>query len=429
MDPEFVDAWVALAHMRTEMFQTGAIGLREYSEGGRLAVDKALSLDPNHAGAIAEHARLLHAAGDFATAEESFRKALAITPHDITVIESYGEALRIEGRLEEARETLANGLVYDPLSLTLMFQVGRVEMYLGNPERNIELGERMLEIDPLVVHGYVALLQGNIWRGRFDDAWPWYIRTLAADAGDYETWAHLALFLDAVGAPDLADRYMARAQSLDADAPVVIKCLAMILENRGRPDEAAALADRMLTPEFDNRWESDRILLRAIRDRSIDDGELAQAIARYRQRVPELFAADPEVATDNVNTSPDLALLLLADGDDEQARRLIDASLQWYDASLPEGVYGYIHGTVKAELLSVAGHSDRAMALLIDAVDKGYRWQWKWTTANRNFDALRDRPEFGQLMQRVEADFAGQLENLLASPHLGEFDLRDVPSK
>ena len=429
MDPSFADAWVSLALVRGELFMTGAIPAQRYVDEGGNAIETALKLDPRNAAALAERARIQTAAGDWQGAEASFEKAFAIAPRNTDVRDNYGEWLRQRGRLEEARDMLAGGLEYDPLAPNLLFQLGRVEMYLGNPERNIEMGKRLLEIDPSIVYGYVALLQANIWRGRYDEAWPWYVKTLEADSPDYETWAHISLFLDDLGAPALADRYLAHAESLNAASPVVVKCKAMILANRGRPGEAARLADKMLVDGFDNRWNSDRILLRTLRDSALGSGNYQEVIDRYRDRAPLLFADPPEIQPGNLNKAADLALLLKANDEHEHASLLIDAALRWHEANQPAGVYGYIHGVATAELYAVAGDDDRALAILRDAIDQGYRWQLHWLFASPNFDSLRDRPEFAALIAEVENDLAAQLENLLATPHLGDFDLRDRPTK
>ena len=429
MDASFADAWVGLAQIRGELFMTGAIGVQRYTDDAGFAVQKALQLDPRNAGALAEQARVLTAGGRADLAEGSFQTALEIEPHNSNVYDNYGEWLRMRGRLEEARGMLEAGLEYDPLSPHLLFQLGRVEMYLGNPERNIVIGEKLIEIDPSVVYGYVAQLQANLWRGRFDDAWPWYVKTIAADPEDYETWAHVALYFDDFGAPEYADRYLARAAALDADAPVVVKCTTMILQNRGRHDEALALARQMLEAGIDNRWESDRILLRTVRDAALDSGNLEAVLEHYRQRAPSLFSTDPVVTDANVNKTADLALLMQAAGDAAAADRLVASALNWYAKSQPPGVYGYIHGLVKAELQAVAGDGDGAMGTLREAVDSGYRWQWQWALSNRNFDSIRERPGFRDLRARLQADMAAQRENLELVPDQGEFDLRDTPPK
>ena len=429
MDASFADAWIGLAQIRGRLFMTGAIGVQRYLDDAGLAVQKALELYPRSAGALAERARIMTVGGQVELAEQSLRTALEIEPHNSDVHENYGEWLRHRGRLEEARNILQAGLEYDPLSPRLLFQLGRVEMFLGHPERNIELAEKIIEIDPSIVHGYVALLQASLWRGRYDEAWPWYVRMLAADPEDYESWAHMALYLDDLGLRDYSDRYLEKAESLDADAPVVIKCRTMILENRGRTDEAIALAKQVLNAGIDDRWESDRILLRVIRDDALDSGDLESALERYRQRAPSLFAADPVVTDRNVNKAADLALLLKAAGDTAGADQLLANASEWYAETQPPGVYGYVHGLVQAELHAVAGDDDDALASLQQAIGSGYRWQWQWAIANRNFDGIREHPSFQQLLADLQADMTELGRKVDSMPDQGEFDLRDTPPK
>ena len=119
--------------------------------------------------------------------------------------------------------------------------------------------------------------------------------------------------------------------------------------------------------------------------------------------------------------------MLRQSGNEEQAQSLLDATSQWYRQTQPEGVYGYVFGTLEAHLLALSGQDDRAIDVLEKAINGGYRWQWKWDLTNPNYDAIRDRPEFKALIAYVEQDMAFQRKNLLAQPQHGEFDLRDHP--
>jgi Tfp pilus assembly protein PilF len=428
-DPSFVDAWTGLALVRGELFATGAINLQRYTDGAGLAVSKALELDPRNAVGIAEKARILAAENKVERAEEAFQTALRLAPQNSNVHENYGEWLISRGRLEDAREVLQSGLEYDPLSPLLLFQLGRVEMYLGNPQRNVELGKRLLDIDPSTVYGYVALLQARIWQGQLAKAWPWYVKTIETDADDYETWAHAAVFMEDLGLPEYADRYLAKAESLSANAPVVVKCKVMILETRGRQAEAVALVRRSLEAGIDDRWGSDRVLLRTIRDDAFDSGNLDAAIALYRDRTPSLFAENPVITMLNASQTADLGLLLESMGESERAQGLLAAALKWYDRTQSDGVYGYVLGILKPELLAVAGDSEAAVASLRHAIESGYRWQWRWALKNPNFDSIRDLPAFRELQETIEADMDSQRMSLAKIPDLGEFDLRDAPAE
>ena len=427
LDPAFAKAWARLAYVKGGLFRTGAIKLEQYTSGAEVAIAKALSLDPSNSEALAALGQVQNAKGDPAASEASFRKALEIEPGSSRILGMFGEMLRLHGRLIEAREVLSTGLALDPLSFELMFQLGRTEMYLGYPDRNIELARRIQDIEPLNINGYVAMLQANLWRGRYDEAWPWYVRVLATDSSDYETWGHIGCFMSNLGLPELADRYLARAQSIGPDQPVVGKCTSTALTNRGQAVQSAALAERLLTQNISDRWDSDRVLLRAIRDHAFKTGDLPAAIAYYRHRRPGLFSPDPEISPTNATIAADLALLLRQSGNEEQAQSLLDATSQWYRQTQPEGVYGYVFGTLEAHLLALSGQDDRAIDVLEKAINGGYRWQWKWDLTNPNYDAIRDRPEFKALIAYVEQDMAFQRKNLLAQPQHGEFDLRDHP--
>jgi len=429
LDPAFTDARIGLAYIRGEMFQTGAIGLEEYIDGAGSAIRTALSLNPRNGEAHAVFAQVQNAEGKTRSAEASFKEALRAAPRSSLVHKSYGQFLQLHGRLEEARRILKRGLEIDPLSPDMMFQLGRVEMYLGNPDANIEVANRILELDPLSVQGYVIMLQANLWRGRLDETWPWYVKAIGIDPGDHEIWGHMAVFLHNLGAEELSDRYMERAESRGKGEPVTVKCRIQILSTRGQTSEALELANTYLTDEFDNRWRSHDVLLRTIANDAIRYGRFEDILELYQRSHPELFKFEPEISSDNVWIAADLAGLLQRAGDPDGAKKVIDAALHWYRSTQPEGVHGYKFGIVDVQLLALAGETDLALTTLRDAVDKGWRWEWQWDLSNVNLDILRSTPEFQQIIADIEEDMAAQRQTVLASPHLGEFDLRDKPAE
>lgn len=429
LDPSFAEAWVGLAYVRSELFGTGAIGMDEYLDGAGPAIRTALALEPGNGEAHAVHARIQAAAGDTAAAEASLREALRLSPRSGLVHEGYGAFLSLNDRLAEAREILKAGLELDPLSPYIMFQLGRVEMKLGDPDANIEMANRMRELDPLNIQGYVVMLQANLWRGRFDEAWPWYVKSIEIGPGDYETWAHAAVFLNDLGAEELADRYMARAESFGAGEPVVVKCRIQILSARGQLDEALELATSNMSDGFGNRWGSHEVLLRTIGTAAVQDGSFDDVIEIYQRMHPKLFTSVPEISPGNIAIAANLAWLLRQAGQSDRATEINNAALTWYRSTQPEGVHGYALGIVDVRLLALAGQADLALGTLREALDSGWRMSWQWGLSNPALDGLRSTPEFQQIVADIENDMAEQRETILASPHLGEFDLRDKPAE
>jgi TolB-like protein/Tfp pilus assembly protein PilF len=429
LDPGFAEAWVGLAQVRSELFQTGATSRDEFVSTSGPAIETALSLDPRNGDAHAVLARVQDAAGKADAAEASFEEALRLSPRSSLVREFYGDFLRVNGRFEEARRVLRKGLELDPLSVVIGFELGRVEMYLGNPEANIEAANRILELDPANVRGYVAMLQANIWRGHFDEAWPWYVKTIEIDSGDYEVWAHAAVFLNDLGAEELAERYIERATSIGAGEPVVVKCGIQVLSARGQTDEALELANSNLNDGFGNRWGSHETVLRTIGTAAVKDGRFDDIIEIYQRWHPQLFASVPEISPDNIAIAANLAWLLQQAGQSDRATEIIDAALSWYRSTQPEGVHGYNLGIVDVRLLALAGETDLALETLREAVDSGWRMGWQWRMSNPALDDIRNTPEFQQIVTDIENDMALQFENIMVSPHLGEFDLRDKPTE
>ena len=78
------------------------------------AYRKALELDPDHADAQINLGRLLHEAGDAATAEEHYRQALAARPNDPTAAFNLGVSLEDLGRKADALAAYEKAVSLDP---------------------------------------------------------------------------------------------------------------------------------------------------------------------------------------------------------------------------------------------------------------------------------------------------------------------------
>ena len=424
LDPDYAEAWTAAAFANSRMYQTGLIGLQEYVTAATLAVERALRIDNVLPEAHAELAALQWQSGDVEAAEVSFKTALELGSGDSRSLYSYGNYLRMTGRPQEAIPILKRALDGNPLSVNTLFELGKAEMYSGQPEQFIIRGEKILEIDPSSTHGYVAKLQAYEWMGRFDLMWPWYIKTLASDPEDFETWAHLGLYSYYVGASKWADRYIDRALELGPHEPAVLRCYVSILRDRGQFDKAVEIARSALEAGLDDRWQSNEVFLRLVRDDALQSGKFEDSKFWYLDRHPELFLDAPEIAVDNVNAAADLAFLLKRAGEAAAADTIINAGLAWIQRTQPEGVYGYLINIADVELLAVGGQKQAALDRLQLAVDSGWRSHWRAIFRNKTLNSLRDEPKFQQIRAQLDDDMATQLAAIRALPDMGEFDLR-----
>jgi tetratricopeptide (TPR) repeat protein len=424
LDPGYAQAWAAIASNRGQMLLTGLITVKEYIAIAEPAISRALELDDQLPEVHAQLATLRWRSGDFTAAEASFKSALALNPRDPASLIEYGRYLRSTDRPLEAIPVLERALQDNPLSVLVLFNLGKAEMYSGNPEQNIVHSKRILEIDPSSSYGYVGLLQAYGWMGREDLQWPWAIKTLSVDPEDFEIWAHIGLDAHMLGDPDLADRYLDRAREIGSNEPTVLKCHAQVLWQRGQYDEALAIARTALEADLDDRWGSDAVFLRLVRDDALRTGDFDDALAWYRDRHPELFQDRPEIMIANANTAADLALLLQRSGAADSADRLIDAGLAWYRQTQVPGVHGGLTNIVDVELLALNGEKNAALDTLREAIDGGWRFTWLWHMSNENLSSLRDEPEFQEFMAQLEDDMATQLKAVQALPNMGENDLR-----
>jgi tetratricopeptide (TPR) repeat protein len=320
---------------------------------------------------------------------------------------------------------LEKALANDPLSTLILFDIGKSEMYLGHPEKTLEHAASILEIDPSSVYGYGGKLQAHLVMGHLDLALPSMIKMMDLDSSDFENWAYMAMWWEMLGEPDIADAYLTRALELGPQEPTVLKCSVQISYLRGDFAAATRVADQALQAQLDNRWFSDRIFLRQIRDSAIANGDMSTSLGFYRDRHPELFSASPDFSIDNVNAAADLALLLMEDGQLEMAKTLTDSGLDWYEQTRPTGVYSALSGIVAVDFLALQGDKNAALEKLKEAVEGGWIYSWPWYINSPNLDSIRGEPEFQTIVMQLQNNMTTQHDALMALPDMGEFDLRD----
>jgi len=429
LDPDYAEAWAAIAESESQLLLTGLIETQEYNAAAKPAITRAMQLDDQLPAAHAQLATLHWHSGDLDAAEMSFREALTLSPGDPASLYAYGTYLRTTGNLLKAIPVFERALDDDPLSVEVLFELGRAEMYSGNAEKNVQYSERILEIDPSSVRGYAGLLQAYIWIGRYDLMWPWFIRVIDIDPEDYESWAHLGMYANQLGDRELADRYMDRALILGPNEPAVLKCYAQVLLQRDKNEEALAIAVRALEAGMDDRWFSNQVFLRLIRDHGIQTGEYDNSLHWYRDRHAELFREEPEILVSNVNAAADLAYLMQRAGKNEAAVRIIDAGLAWYRQTQPANAHGYLVNIVDVQLLALKGETRAALDTLRQAADHGWGSAWRWNMSNENLASIRGEPEFQAVMTQLEDGMLTQLAAINALPDMGEFDLRSTKSE
>jgi len=113
----------------------------------RAAYERALEIDPGHAGASLNLGRLLHEAGDLAGAEARYRRALGSAEQEGVAAFNLGVLLEDRGRDLDALEAYARALRADPSLADAHFNASRVLERLGRKKdalRHLGAYRRML---------------------------------------------------------------------------------------------------------------------------------------------------------------------------------------------------------------------------------------------------------------------------------------------
>jgi len=167
-DPKLVLAYVGISNVY-QILGNMEIVLPELAHPqGKLAIAKALEIDPQSAEAHAALAwRLLYYDWDFAGSEKEFKYALELNPNAATTYQGFAKYLAAMGKFPESIVEMKRALDLDPLSLNKLADFCRVLVYARHYDEALTQCTEALEIDPNYVEAleqtgdvYLAMRKG-----------------------------------------------------------------------------------------------------------------------------------------------------------------------------------------------------------------------------------------------------------------------------
>ena len=188
LDPDFAEAWVALAHAcQAKMFSWN--GGKEYDEKAFVAVERALSLNPSLAAAYVTRGGLQYNRWhryDIGAAIRDYRRALTLNPNLPEAHHSMCSELNHLGLHDEAIVECSTALRLDPQITGPKFRLGRAQWQSNRFADAVATYDRfdISNFEKVVTLGYL---------GRFDEA------RRALDAASSRTSAGYS------GRPEFAD--------------------------------------------------------------------------------------------------------------------------------------------------------------------------------------------------------------------------------
>jgi TolB-like protein/Flp pilus assembly protein TadD len=166
LDPNYVIAWIGLADAYDSAATDRLSPAAESYRLARLAIDKALTLDPKNADAYAMRAFIRINTWDWSGAEQDIQRSMSLRKTSVAVQAEARLAL-VRGDLVTAEELLRNVLAIDPLDT---YTLGELGYYVYPAMGRFVDADRLLamvrNIDPdtLYINAHTsisALLQGN----------------------------------------------------------------------------------------------------------------------------------------------------------------------------------------------------------------------------------------------------------------------------
>jgi len=171
LDPEFAEAWAALASSRSALAFQMVGSAAEQAGQARTAARKAIALDPAVPEAYLTLGALAYSYDyDWPAAERSYRRALELNGNSAGAHRAYALALTAHGRFREAVEHLQTAQELDPLSIVSTNNLA-VTLYLSRRyDEAIQVAKRHLDMDAKffparIMIGVCHIAQGKLAEG------------------------------------------------------------------------------------------------------------------------------------------------------------------------------------------------------------------------------------------------------------------------
>lgn len=174
LDPTYAPAYVGLSDVYNQLSGLGLVSPVAFAQKSKLALTKALELDPDlgeaHYSLAMNSAYLDY---DWTTAEREFTRALQLNPNYALGRQWHGLYLIVTGHPEQGIEEQKVALTLDPLNPAINAKLARDYIFARQYDRAIAQAQHTLEIypDSEEAHYWLwfAYVRKGMDRARFDD--------------------------------------------------------------------------------------------------------------------------------------------------------------------------------------------------------------------------------------------------------------------
>ena len=249
IEPEFADAWAALATVRMNQVGSYYLPRDEGFAQARAAIKRALEIDPGNATARSGLCWILmYHERDFPTASDCVEAALGATPRDASTLNTAATFYRNLNQFDLAIDAYKAAQEIDPLSSSIIFNLVIAYMDHGQLDRaaaQLEIGRSMFAAAPLtdVLASAIALRR---------DAPEEALAYAENIPGTYGGWARALAYSDLNRLADVDSELQQIELSRSQDAAYIV---AAIHAYRGNADAAFEWLERAFEVGDDNLVE------------------------------------------------------------------------------------------------------------------------------------------------------------------------------
>jgi len=288
---------------------------------------------------------------------------------------------------------------------------------LGRFDDSRALIEKTLDIDPQFARTYLYKAY-DYWmvQGRLDLALEYYLRGWSLDPVYPLMYVEIAQIYMDLTDDQTANCWLDRAIALNPDAGYTIDEQAIFSALRNDREAAAEFGRRSPDDTYGPFWVN--FPLSIVKGYLLRDGRDEDARQLYEEFFPELFDDDYlPINRVNMTAAVDVADILLAIDEQDRAQQLLTIVESFLEDVPRLGEFGQMVTDVRIHTLR--GDTVRALELLQEAVDEGWRYRWRYfLEVNNVLEPLRSLPEFESIYREISADMASQLERVRAKETL-----------
>jgi TolB-like protein/tetratricopeptide (TPR) repeat protein len=423
LDPKFAKAYSGLSDTLNILYVNfDELEPNEFFSRSAGLLDKALALDTEDADIYASLGLLKNSRWnttqqpvDLEQSDEAFERAITLNPNHAQAVAWYAASKLDNGDYSQAIKLFERSLELDPLGRITKTNLAQSYTGLGQNRKALDVWLESARMNPDWPTAPESIGQHLGSLGRLDESLAWAYKAVALSE-DPSSVRGVSATLAALGQTARAAEV---ARQIPRDHPLWVQRQAFARRLEGDP--AGALA--MLEAAIQKSEITPVPVLRVGADLALLQGKFAEARGWLERLCPQMLDARPRFDDWGICSGVGYAYVLRGLGDREQSAKVLDAYLNYVSRRPRLGFLGFGIGDVEA--LALSGKREEALGRLRDAVDAGWRSSnspLRWNLVEDPYlKSLHDDGRFRVIVAEVDADIARMRERAAQAEANGDW--------